>query len=404
MNQFARVGEKEKAYVLELLEGQFRSPYSVLMTSRLEKLFAEKFHVRYALCFSNGTATMHAALAAMGVGQGDEVIVPPLTMASTSVAVLHAQATPVFADIDPQTWTIDPQAIERCVTSRTRAILPVAIYGLPPDMDRIMQIAENHHLLVLEDDAQCFLGSIHGRLAGSIAHASSFSFQSSKHMTSGEGGMVTTNDPELAGRIRQFASLGYRAVCADPGGSKVSKDVIQSPDYPRHQSIGWNYRMPELCAAVALAQLEKLEELVRLRIRVAGLFAEALGDCRWLVPQWIPPGFCHSYWTYVLRLQNGNAFSWHAFRSKYIDLGGDPIYGAWRLTYLEPAFYNKKLSPNQSQTFGAGLCPVAEAVQPNLFQFKTNYFDIEVAREKAAALRRTIEHFDRLVPSEAMGD
>lgn len=113
MTQFARIGEKERAYVLELMEGQFRGPYSVLMTSRLEKLFAEKFHVGFALSFSNGTATMHAVLAAMGIGEGDEVIVPPLTMASTSIAVLHAGATPVFADIDPQTWTIDPQSIER---------------------------------------------------------------------------------------------------------------------------------------------------------------------------------------------------------------------------------------------------------------------------------------------------
>ncbi|MGH9345575.1 MAG: DegT/DnrJ/EryC1/StrS family aminotransferase, partial [Terriglobia bacterium] len=378
MNQFARIGDKEKAYVLELLEGQFRGPFSVLMTSRLEKLFAEKFHVRYALSFSNGTATMHATLAAMGIGEGHEVIVPPLTMASTSLAVLHARATPVFADIDPQTWTIDPQSVEERITARTRAIVPVAIYGLPADMDRLMQIARSHHLLVLEDDAQCLLGSIDGRLAGSIADASSFSFQSSKHMTSGEGGMVTTNDPKLAARIRQFAALGYQAVGADPGGARVSKEVIQSPDYARFESIGFNYRMPELCAAVALAQLERLEELVNFRIRVAELLGEALGDCGWLIPQWIPPGFRHSYWTYVLRLQHPEV-TWHNFRPKYLELGGDPMYGAWRLTYLEPAFYHQKLTPQQSQTYAEGLCPVAEALQPALLQFKTNYFDLEEA-------------------------
>lgn len=393
MTQFARIGEKERAYVLELMEGQFRGPYSVLMTSRLEKLFAEKFHVGFALSFSNGTATMHAVLAAMGIGEGDEVIVPPLTMASTSIAVLHAGATPVFADIDPQTWTIDPQSIERCISPRTRAILPVAIYGLPPDMDAIMQIAQRHKLLVLEDDAQCFLGSINGRLAGSIAHASSFSFQSSKHMTAGEGGMVTTNDPELAGRIRKFAALGYRAVASKAGGAKVSKEVIQSPDYERFDAIGWNYRMPELCAAVALAQLERLEELVGLRIRVAELFAEALGNCRWLIPQHVPPGFKHSYWTYVLRLEN-EKLKWHDFRAKYLEFGGDPMYGAWLLTYLEPAFRNKKLTSQQTQTYAEGLCPVAEALQPTLLQFKTNYYDLEEARRKADALKKTIAFFE----------
>jgi perosamine synthetase len=318
-------------------------------------------------------------------------------MASTSIAVLHAGATPVFADIDRQTWTIDPQAIQRCISPRTRAILPVAIYGLPPDMDKIMRIAESNNLRVLEDDAQCFLGSIHGRVAGSIAHASSFSFQSSKHMTSGEGGMVTTNDLDLARRIRAFASLGYAAVNPKPGGSKISKDVIQSPDYARFESIGWNYRMPELCAAVALAQLERLEELVGLRTRVASLFAEALSGCLWLIPQHVPLGFEHSFWTYVLRLQNKNAFTWHEFRSKYIEFGGDPIYGAWRLTYLEPAFCRKKLTAEQIQNYQEGLCPVAEALQPNLLQFKTNYYDLEIARRKAAALKMTIEYFDRFV-------
>jgi len=172
---------------MEVLEGQFRTSQSGRMTARLERLFAETFDAGYAISFANGTATMHAALAAMGVGPGDEVIVPPLTMSATSLAVLHTGATPIFADIDPHTWTLDPEAVRRSVSARTRAIIPVALYGLPPDMPALMAIAAQHGLGVVEDDAQCFLGAIGGRLAGSIAHASSFSFQSSKHMTSGEG-------------------------------------------------------------------------------------------------------------------------------------------------------------------------------------------------------------------------
>lgn len=306
------------------------------MTRRLEEKFAELFGVKYAISHINGTATMHSALVAAGVGPGDEVIVPPLTMASTSFVVLHANAVPVFADIDPDTFTIDPVDIQKRITPRTKAIIPVALYGLAPDMDAIMEIASRYQLTVIEDDAECFLGYYKGRIVGSIGHMASFSFQSSKQMTSGEGGMVITNNRELADKVRRFGSLGYAAVSAAKG--KITKDIIQDPKYERHVSVGWNYRLPELCAAVALAQVERLEELVEQRIKVAGMYDQAVEGCDWLVPQAVPDGYRHSYWTYVLKLENDGEFSWYDFRRKYMELGGDGIYAAWQLTYLEPAF------------------------------------------------------------------
>ena len=389
-----RIGERERKYVLEVLQGQFRKSDSAAST-RLEQVFADTIGVRFAIGFVNGTATMHSALAAMGVGPGDEVIVPPLTMASTSMAVVHCQASPVFADVDSETWNIDPRSVEACIGPRTKAILPVALYGLPPDMTSLMRIAERHGLQVLEDDAQCFLGSIHGKLVGGIAHASSFSFQSTKHMTCGEGGMVTTDDEGLAERIRRFSNLGYGTVGAKPGAGVISKEVIQNPAYLRHQQVGWNYRMSELCAAVALAQVERLEELVDRRIRVAELYRQALDGCGWLTPQTVPPGFKHAYWSYVLSLDNGDAFTWEAFRKKYLELGGDPMYGCWQVTYLEPAFLRRKFSSDQRQDYCQSLCPVAESVQPRLFQFKTNYFDEERAQRQAEALHGAIRFFDR---------
>lgn len=389
-----RIGEKERSYVLEVLNSQFRTSTAGIMTKRLEEKFTQLFGVKYAISFINGTATMHAALAAAGVGPGDEVIVPPLTMASTSFAVLHANGIPVFADIDPHTWTIDPKSIEERITPRTKAIIPVAIYGLSPDMDAIMKIARKHNLVVIEDDAQCFLGYYKGRVVGSIGHAASFSFQSSKHMTSGEGGMITTNEEEYADRIRRFGSLGYAAVGAGAGKGKITKETIQDPKYERHISVGWNYRMPELCAAVALGQLERLQELVDMRIKVAKLYAEAVSGCSWLVPQTVPKGYVHSYWTYVLKLENNDEFSWYDFRKKYIEFGGDGVYAAWKLTYLEPAFRGVKFGPDQTQELAPGLCPVAESVQPKLLQFKTNYMDLGVAEQKAEALTKTIAYFE----------
>jgi perosamine synthetase len=400
-----RIGEKERQYVLEALNSQFRSSAGSVMTGRLEALFAKKFGVRYAIAHVNGTATMHSALAAVGIGPGDEVIVPPLTMSSTAFAVLHANAVPVFADIDPETFTIAPSDIRRKVTARTKAIIPVSLYGLSADMDEIMNIARQHNLIVVEDDAECLMGYYKGKIVGSIGHMASFSFQSSKHITSGEGGMIITDDRELADKVRKFNSLGYAGVSAGKG--KITKEDIQDPEYERHVCLGFNYRMPEICSAVALAQLERMEELVQKRLESAGLYAEAVKGCNWLIPQMTPPDYKHSYWTYVLKLADDVSFTWYDFRKKYIEFGGDGFYAAWQLTYLEPVFKNyvfyKQGCPvrcpyyqGKPQEYGPGLCPAAESVQPRLMQFKTNYLDADVAARKADALSQTIRYFDSL--------
>lgn len=389
-----RIGEREREYVLAVLDSQFRTSAGSGFTKRLEDLFARTFDSKYAIAFTNGTATMHAALAAAGIGPGDEVIVPPLTMASTSFAVLHAGALPVFADIEPDTWTLSPASVEERITPRTRAILPVSIYGLAPDMDALMDIAARHKLFVLEDDAECFLGKYKGRVVGSIGDASSFSFQSSKHMTAGEGGMITTNDEQLATAIRRFNSLGYAAVGAAAGKGKITRETIQDPLYARHASVGYNYRMPELCAAVAFAQLERLPELVQRRTLSARILGEALtpSSREWLRPQTIPEGITHSWWTYVLKLDRANV-NWYDFRDRFRASGGDGVYAAWRLTYLEPVFQGAKFADHQTQIFDKGLCPVAESVQPYLLQFKTNYIDMARAESQARILRQTIDYF-----------
>lgn len=387
-----RVSELERRYVLEVLDSQFRSSSGSLMTSRLEPAFAGRFNSGYAIAFVNGTATLHAALAAAGVGPGDEVIVPPLTMASTTFAVMHCGAIPVFADVDPRTWNVDPKSIEARITPRTKAVVTVALFGLSPDMDPIMDLAERRGLFVLEDDAQCFLGFYKGRITGSIGHAASFSFQSSKHMTAGEGGMIVTNDKDLALRIRRFNSLGYAGVGAEKG--KITKTDIQDPNYPRHVSVGYNYRMPELCAAVALAQLERLEELVDARCKTAALLGAALAGCNWLHPQHVPADYVSSWWSFAVSLNPRAGIAWHRFRDRFRELGGDGIYACWQLTYLEPAFRGQRLSAAQNQVLGPGLCPVAESIQPTLLQFKTNYWKDGEAERQAGILAGTIRSFD----------
>ena len=395
MDIIKRISDRERQYVTEVLDGGFRSSMGYKMTRRLEEAFAEKFESKYAIAFCNGTATLHIALEAAGVGLGDEVIVPPLTMSSTTFGVLHANATPVFADVDPDTFVISAESIEKCITPRTKAIIVVSLFGLAPDFDKINAIAKKHNLAVIEDDAQCFLGKYKGKMVGTLGDISSFSFQSSKHMTSGEGGMLITQSEELADKIRKYSCLGYASVGTKKG--KISKTDIQDPDYCRHISLGWNYRMSDVCSAVALGQVEHLDELVDMRKKSAKIFADAIEGNGLLVAQKTGPEYENAYWAFVTKIADPDV-DWRAFRDKYLELGGDGIYAAWKLTYQEPFFRNMTFLRregllNEGVNYNDGICPVAEALQPRLLQFKTNYYDLEVAKVKADLLAKTIKYF-----------
>ncbi len=395
-----RVGGREQKYVQQVLDSQFSVSKKLNMLGRFEKAFAEKFGSKYAIAHTNGTATLHTALFAAGVRAGDEVITTPLTMSATAMAILHADAVPVFADVNEETFQIDPVSIEKLITPRTKAIMTVALYGLSPDMDPIMEIARKHNLMVIEDDAQCYLSTYKGRTVGTIGHMSSFSLQSQKHLSSGEGGVVLTDDEALADTMRKFFLLGYSVVNAK--SSQITKDVIQNPDFNRHISMGFNYRMSELCAAVALGQVEHMEELIQRRIDIGVLFKEAVGDCDWLIPQVTPPEYTNSYWAFAARLTH-QSVSWIEFRAKFIELGGDGIYGAWKLSYLEPMFQKKDFSgkerileafhPEPMQEWKEGLCPVAEKIQKQILAFKTNYWDWSRAEQQAEVLKKTIVSF-----------
>ena len=394
----SRISANELKYVQEVLRTEFRSSSGSTFMRRFEESFAKRFNSTYAISFVNGTATMHAALEAMDVGPGDEVIVPPLTMSATTFAVLQANATPVFADVDPETFQIDPASIAARITPRTKAIITVALYGLSPDMDAIMALAEQYGLKVIEDNAECFLGEYKGRLVGTLGHCSSFSFQSSKHLTSGEGGIILTEDRELAENIRKVQSLGYSGVGATK--ARITKKDIQDPDYSRHVTMGWNYRMPELCCAVALAQTENIDTLVQRRIDVANIFSEATREFHdWFVPQKTSPEYVNSYWTWVCRNEHPSV-SWHTLRGAFLESGGHGVYAAWKLTYLEPMFEKLTLlgrerfiSAENIAQYKPGLCPVAERLQKRLMQFKTNYWEISQAYVQAEILHKTLKQF-----------
>ncbi|MCF7907787.1 MAG: DegT/DnrJ/EryC1/StrS family aminotransferase [Candidatus Omnitrophica bacterium] len=390
MTKLWRIDQKEVDLIKEVVDKGFSGESIELF----EKQFAKKFGINYAIAVNSGTSALHVAVSAIGVSAGDEVIVPPLTFAATGFAPMYLGAKPVFADVDHSTFNIDPDSIVKKITDKTKAIITVSLYGLPPDMDRIMAIAKEHNLKVIEDNAQCVFGKYKGKIAGTIGDISIFSFQRSKHLTTGDGGMIITNDENLAETARKFSDLGYVTLKASSGTHLVSKESLQQPNFKRHESFGYNFRLPEVCAAMGLAQLEKLDYLVAKRVAIAQLYEKAIGDCDWLIPQKVPEGVISSYWTYVLRLDSAKKnVTWKQFREVFLKEGGEPFYGAWRLTYLEPVFGKIKLSDNSMQ-YSSGLCPVAESIQPYLIQLKTNFENLDYAKKQADVLARTVKLLD----------
>ena len=398
-----RVSDKARQYVNEMLDFGFHNCNSPGFTARLEREFAERFGQEYGILHANGTATMHSALLAADVGVGDEVIVPAYTVVVTGTVALFANAVPVFADVDPDTWTIDPEDVRRKITPRTKAIIPVSICGLAADMDPILELAAAHDLVVIEDNAQCVLGYYKGRVVGSMGHFASFSFQASKHVTCGDGGILICSDEALATRARKAAVAGFSTLTARPGDTIVPEELRCHPTFERHTSLGYNYRLPEIAAAAALGELERVEDLVEMRRIAAEGFDAVVRDCDWLVPQKTPEGTVHSWWTYTVRLARDDV-DWADFRAKFVELGGDGFYGAYLPVYREPVFGNLsdqvRANPDRYPQWAGRLpdyrqvhCPVWERIQPRIMQFKTNYFEVDAARREADILARTIRHF-----------
>jgi perosamine synthetase len=390
----------ELKYIEKVLEGESWSATGGSWTTALERAFAKKIGTKFAVALNSGTSTLHAALEAVGVGAGDEVISPAITVIMDTTATMHANAVPVFTDVNPYTFTMDPDDLARKITPKTKAIITVAIYGLSPDMDLIMDIARKHNIPVIEDNAQAVLSYYKGRMLGTIGDVASFSFENTKHISCGEGGMVVTNKEAYAEMVRKIGGHGFKNLKADEGRIRLNQDVFQNPHYKRHDVLGWNYRLSEFNAAIALAQLERIEGLVDLRIKSANLFVDAMKTCDYLVPQEIPDGYVNSYYTLgvIYEGQERIGVSWEEFRKIYIEEGGDGIYGAWSVPYLEPMMVTRQFAKRcpciyEHVSYPEGLCPVAESIQPKIMQFKTNYRDVELAERKADILRKVIKRF-----------
>ena len=282
------IGQQEKDYIANCLETGWISsegPY----VGQFEAEFSQRAGRKYGIAVANGSMALEAAVTALDIGAGDEVIMPAFTIISCATAILRAGAVPVVVDCEPDTWNMDVAAIESLITDRTRAIMAVHIYGMPVDMDPLMDLAQRHGLLIIEDAAEAIGQTCRGRPCGSFGDISVFSFYPNKLVTTGEGGMILTDSQTLAERCR-----GLRNLCFIPEQRFV------------HEEMGWNMRMSNLQAALGVAQLHRLDAHLARKIEIGHLYNDRLGDIDALSLPVARKNYADNmYWVYGLVINDG---------------------------------------------------------------------------------------------------
>ncbi len=307
-----------------------------------EEAFAKVADADHAVALSNGTAALHAMMHAIGIGPGDEVIVPALTFAATANSVVYQGGTPIFCDVDPETLLIDPERIEPLVSSKTRAVIAVDYAGQPCDYDRLRDVTKRHGLLLVADACHSLGGKYKNKPVGSLADLSAFSFHPVKNMTTGEGGMVTTNNADFAASIRRFRNHGITT-------DHRERESRGSWHYEMTE-LGYNYRLTDIQCALGLSQLKKLAAFVKRRQDLAAMYDDAFAGMDGVTPVLTEPDVSHAYHLYVVqlsdRIDRNRLFKVLRERGIFTNVHYSPVH-------LHP-YYRK------TQNTDVGQCPVSE--------------------------------------------
>lgn len=387
------------AYATDVEEHEDLDADEISKSVEFSHAFAKHQQAKYGIAVANGTASLEIIFKALGIGPGDEVIVPAYTYVATASAVLQVNAVPIFVDVEPDTYNLNPDLIEAAITPRTKAIEPVHFGGQPADMDKILEIARKHNLYVVEDAAHAHGTEWRGHKVGALGNAGSFSFQSSKNMTSGEGGMIVTNDRDLAEQCDSLLWVGRKK---------------GRPWYEFHQ-LGWNYRITEFQSALLLVQLSRLEAQNARRMENARYLTERLSEIEGLTPlKWDPRTTKHSFHIYIFKY-NPDIFHGvprQRFAEALVAEGVPAVCGYMHPVYANPMFLNQKFfnqgcpvnchlrdfSPVDYAAF-AEQCPVAEracrdeAIWLEHRLLLGNKQDID---DIVAAMQKVIENIDEL--------
>lgn len=395
------MGAEEKRAVLETMdEGRLSmfiaSPGEHFLGGKrvreFERRFAEYHGVEYAVAFNSATAALHAAVVGAGVQPGEEVIVPPYTFTSTATCALMQNAVPVFADVDEVVFGLDPAAVERAITRLTRAIVVVHLFGHPANINAIVEIARRHNLCVIEDCAQAPGASRDGQLVGTFGDCSVFSFTESKTITTGEGGMLITNDEPLAEVARLVRNHGETIVEGQTERSYSSS------------MLGWNYRMPEIEAALGIAQFSRLDALNDVRVRLANYLSARIGNIEGVFAPAILPGARHVYYVYAMKYDEEVTGISRELFVKAMNAEGIPFSAGYvRPLYLTPLYQERRHAAFQNYrgavVYPKGMCPTAERMHEKevmltpVVRFpatEEDMDDIADAMEKVMEARRSL--------------
>ena len=408
------IGKEERRLVKEVLDsgklsGFIAQPGDHFLggpkVKRLEGMFREYFGTAHAIACNSATAGLHMAIAGAGIGPGDEVIVTPYTMSASAAAILMAQAIPVFADIDAQTFCVDPTEIEKKITPYTKAIVVVHLFGQAADMDRIMALAQKHKLVVIEDVAQAPGATYKKKFLGTLGDAGVFSLNQHKTITTGEGGVVITSNASIAEKCQLIRNHGEVIV-----GPKGIKDIVNT--------LGWNYRMTELEAAVGIGQFAKLDFLTNYRCELARMLALQLERAKLpgLTLPVTPEGNKHVYFTYAMKYDASVTGVKRETFVKALVAEGLPIgQGYVEPIYLEPMYqkkivYGDKGAPftggyyQGNVSYDKGICPVTERMYEKELVLtavcrypvkKADIRDVVQAFEKVYAHMKELKEFER---------
>jgi perosamine synthetase len=396
------IDEKDIQAVVEVMESKvlsdfYGSPGERFLGGRkvkeLDRVWAEYFQVAHAVSMNSATSALYAAVGALGLGPGDEVIVPPMTMAASVACVLGYNAIPVFADIENDFFCIDPQSIEKVITPRTKAIVVVDLFGQSADFNKIMELKKKYNLKIIEDCAQAPGATYNGKYTGTIGDIGIYSLNCHKAIQCGEGGVAVTNDPEYALRLQLIRNH--------------AEAVVEGIGYTNLVNmLGQNYRMTEMQAAIAIEQLKKLKSINEYKVEMAAYLDEKLGKFPFLQTPRIREKSSHVYYLYVLKY---DAQVLGVSRDRFVQAlnaeGYNASFGYVKPIYLLPLFqqkivYGKNGCPfsclnNIKVNYSKGLCPVSEDLHfnrmfyPNLIRYKITKEDIDVF---ASAVDKVASH------------
>ncbi|NOZ21508.1 MAG: DegT/DnrJ/EryC1/StrS family aminotransferase [Planctomycetes bacterium] len=382
-----KVGKEELEQLGEVIESGNMFYTSGTKVKGFAEEFAEIHGAKHAITSTSGTAALHVAIAMVNPSPGDEIILGPITDIGSVIGIVFQTAIPIFCEVRPDTFNMDPEDIERKITDKTKAIMAIHLFGNPCDMDPIMEIAKKHNLIVIEDCSQAHMSEYKGKLVGTMGDIGCFSLQQSKHITTGDGGITITNDDDLGTRGKLFADKGWHRDAYGPR---------------KYTVFGINYRMNELTGAVALAQVRKMKDVITLRRARGDLLSELLADTPHVQPQVLLDGCKHTYWQYGLRVLDDAPFTptdfARALKAEGIGCGqgyiGKPIFLCHDALRTQTIFGKSNFPfdhPNARPdlTYDESTCPITQKVLDHMVTVSISQFLSEDdIRDMAAGIKK----------------